>query len=88
MDIFAQALTVKADSVLNIEDYEMAIYPTQFDKTTMTVQTKEGVRITGSHCNVRKALQVVRKALQVSRKALQVVRKALKVFCKALQGSA
>ena len=42
------------------------------------------VRITGSHCNVRKALQVGRKALQVGRKALQVIRKALQVVRKAL----
>ena len=43
--IFAKALEVKADSILNIEDYEMVMYPpgTQYDKNTMTVETMDGM---------------------------------------------
>lgn len=45
VDIFAKALEVKADSILNTEDYEMVIYPpgTQYDKNTMTVETMDGM---------------------------------------------
>jgi hypothetical protein len=44
IDIFEKALRIKADSLLNIEEYEMAIYPpgTSFDKRTMTVETMQG----------------------------------------------
>ena len=52
VDLFAQALIVKADSVLNIEDYEMVIYPpgTKFDKNCMTVETTDGMpELIGDH---------------------------------------
>jgi hypothetical protein len=44
IDIFQKALRIKADSLLNIEEYEMIIYPpgTPFDKKTMTVETMQG----------------------------------------------
>jgi hypothetical protein len=43
--IFTKALEVKADSILNTEDYEMVMYPpgTQYDKNTMTVETMDGM---------------------------------------------
>ena len=50
--MFKSALTTKADSCLNIEDYEMVGYPpgTKFDKNTMTVETMEGMPDTvGNH---------------------------------------
>ncbi|CZR66778.1 uncharacterized protein PAC_16679 [Phialocephala subalpina] len=44
-DMFACALKAKAESCLNIEWYEMPIYPpgTKFDPKTMEVQTVEGM---------------------------------------------
>lgn len=44
-DMFACALRAKAESCLNIEWYEMVIYPpgTKFDPKTMEVQTMEGM---------------------------------------------
>lgn len=43
--MFACALRAKAESCLNIEWYEMVIYPpgTKFDPKTMEVQTMEGM---------------------------------------------
>lgn len=43
--MFACALRAKAESCLNIEWYEMVIYPpgTKFDLKTMEVQTMEGM---------------------------------------------
>ncbi|KFY34396.1 hypothetical protein V494_06811 [Pseudogymnoascus sp. VKM F-4513 (FW-928)] len=43
--IFTQALMTKADLCLNIKDYELLSYVpgTKFDKTTMTVETMEGL---------------------------------------------
>jgi len=45
IEIFTTALTAKADSCLNLEDYEMVIFEpgTKFDKNTMGVETKEGM---------------------------------------------
>jgi hypothetical protein len=43
--MFEIALKLKADSCLNIEDYEMVIYPpgTIFDRETMRAETREGM---------------------------------------------
>jgi hypothetical protein len=45
IEMFKDAFLTKADSCLNIEDYEMVTYPpgTKFDKSTMTVETMEGM---------------------------------------------
>lgn len=47
MGMFQQSLTVKAESVLNIEEYEMVIFPpgTQFNKTHMSVETMDGMNV-------------------------------------------
>lgn len=44
--MFQSALETKADSCLNIQDYEMLIYPpgTMFDKKTMEVETSSCMR--------------------------------------------
>jgi hypothetical protein len=46
--MFTDALMTKANSCLNIEDYEMVIYApgTKFDSKTMKVETMEGVEDT------------------------------------------
>jgi hypothetical protein len=46
--MFTDALTTKANSCLNIEDYEMVLYPpgTAFNSQTMTVETMEGAEET------------------------------------------
>lgn len=43
--IFTNALETKANSILELEDYEMVIYPpgTEFNKTTMVAETMGGV---------------------------------------------
>ena len=43
--LFELALSLKAQSCLNIENYEMMVYKpgTEFDKNTMTVETEEGM---------------------------------------------
>jgi hypothetical protein len=45
--MFRFALETKADSCLNIQDYEMLIYPpgTVFDKRTMEVETSNGMKV-------------------------------------------
>lgn len=45
VDIFRRALEVKADSVLNLLDYEMVMFPpqTKYDKNTMVVETMDGM---------------------------------------------
>jgi hypothetical protein len=44
--MFTEALKAKADSCLNIEDYEMVTFPPgrKYDKNAMDVETKDGVR--------------------------------------------
>jgi hypothetical protein len=43
--ICTSALTTKANSILNPEDYQMVIYPpgTEFDKSTMVVENMRGI---------------------------------------------
>lgn len=51
-DMFKAALRMKADSCLNVEDYEMVIYPpgTRFDKKTMRTEIIAGMQNkTNSH---------------------------------------
>jgi len=45
VEMFTEALRTKAQSCLNLEDYEMVTYPpgTKFDADTMTVETVEGM---------------------------------------------
>lgn len=45
-EIFKVALTAKADSCLNLEDYEMVIFEpgTKYDKNIMSVETMEGMQ--------------------------------------------
>jgi hypothetical protein len=49
--MFKFALETKADSCLNIQDYEMLIYPpgTKFDKKTMEAETRSCVKDTTSN---------------------------------------
>jgi hypothetical protein len=53
--MFKFALETKSDSCLNIQDYEMLIYPpgTKFDKKTMEVETRSCVKDTTSNHNGR-----------------------------------
>jgi hypothetical protein len=43
--ICTSALSTKANSILNLEDYQMVIYPpgTEFDKSTMVVENMRGI---------------------------------------------
>jgi len=49
--LFTDALTTKASSCLNIEDYEMVLYApgTKFDSTTMEAERMDGTTDTGDH---------------------------------------
>lgn len=49
--MFKFALETKADSCLNIQDYEMLIYPpgTRFDKRTMEVETRACMKDTANN---------------------------------------
>jgi hypothetical protein len=49
--MFADALTTKANSCLNIEDYEMVIYApgTKFDSRTMEAEMMDGTADTSDH---------------------------------------
>ena len=44
--MFTEALKAKAESCLNIENYEMVTFPpgTKYDKNAMDVETKDGIR--------------------------------------------
>jgi hypothetical protein len=73
VDIFAKALDVKADSVLNTEDYEMVMYPpgTQYDKNTMTVETMDGMVDGRDHHGRRIELCVEAAVYSYQRRELQ-----------------
>jgi hypothetical protein len=52
VEIFKLAVKIKAESYLNVEDYEMVVYRPgiKFDKNTMTVETEGGMLdVYGSH---------------------------------------
>lgn len=73
--IFNLALKIKAESCLNVEDYEMVVYRpgTKFDEDIMTVETEGGMPdVYGSHDGRNVQLCVEAAVFSYSRKGLHV----------------
>lgn len=65
VDMFTLALKTKAESCLNIEIYEMANFASgsKYDKRSMDVQTREGVRCQTGSFEGRKVEQCIQPAI-------------------------